>query len=80
MTDQEKMKLILLGDAQKVVEKTEMGEEDKLCLILCSSKDYEAFVKKNIFAELESPKIKVLPKKPFFDDIKKVLKENAETL
>ena len=66
MTDQEKMKLILLGDAQKVVEKTEMGEEDKLCLILCSSKDYEAFVKKNIFAELESPKIKVLPKKPFF--------------
>ena len=80
MTEQEKIKLILLGDAQKVVEKKELDEEDKLCLLICKWKDYEAFVKKDIFVELEPPKIKVLPQEPLFEDIKKILKEKSETL
>lgn len=80
MIEQEKIKLILLGDAQKVVEKKEMGEEDKLCLLLCSWKDYEAFVKKNVFAELDTHKIKFFPPEPVLGEIKKFLKENSETL
>ena len=80
MTEQERIKLILFGNVQRYVDKEELGEEDKLFLLLCSSKDYEAFIKKDIFADLEPPKVKVLPQEPLFEDIKKILKENVETL
>lgn len=80
MTDQEQIKLLLFGDIQKYIVKKKLGEEDKLCLLLYSSKDYEAFVKKDVFTELKPSIIQILPREPLFEDLKKLLKENSETL
>ncbi len=80
MTENERIKVLLLGDVAKMLEGKNGAHDSDLCLLLCSSKDIEAFVKKDIIADLCPPQIKEIPPEPLFENLRKVLKENAETL
>lgn len=80
MDQSEQIKVLLTGDVAKMLEEKEKTRDLDLCLLLCSFKDYEAFVKKDIFANLYPPQIKVIPPEPLFENLRKILKENAETL
>lgn len=76
MTENEMIKVLLLGDVTKILnlEEEKMKSNSDLCILLCSSKDLDAFIKNAISKDLETPEIKLISAK-LLECVKKSLKE-----
>ena len=80
MTENEKIKVLLLGDVTKILNDKAGTKESELCLLLCSSKEFETFTHRDIFDVFTTPQIKMLPAEPLLDDLRDLFKENIEAI
>ena len=80
MTENEKIKVLLLGDVTKILNDKAGTKESELCLLLCSSKEFETFTHRDIFDVFTTPQIKMLPAEPLLNDLRDLFKENIEAI
>ena len=73
MTDNEKIKVLLLGDVKKMIEEGELNDISNLNLLLCSSEYFKTYISAHP-EDLTSTDIMLNPSK-LLEDLKECLKE-----